>query len=356
MNSVTAMKLIPVSNNETSSVNSFPTISTNEMVIRKQNDIGNLTNLDSELLEILHNKDLSDDAKAKLYWIALHKSEIYKDKSMWSEPTIVELRENRFIPIPVNKPILSNEKSNINRKRKMDQTDNELSNKRKKLNDFSSDLDVNVNIQPSRKRKSDNENEDSDHQLKRMALVNRVQNGEISQEELDREEEKIESDEIQKENESDNIEPDIISGPLVVVNQQDEPQPSTSRYNYTPKEFKISENLAKKLEPEWLKIFYSKIDSDKISPFVQSQIKNIIEKIMEKDPKFKLMGNSIYLSYSKKPKISADPVTLFTHLIHGKSTTTRALDLLKNYLKELKIDFQEGSGFKNKRIKKWVKL
>src|SRR6267378_7208538 len=132
MNSVTPMKLIPVSNNETNSNNSskeFPTISTNEMVIKKQNTVGNLTNLDSELLEILHNKDLSDDAKAKLYWIALHKSEVYKDKSMWSEPTIVELRENRFIPIPLTKSYISNEEEenvNINRKRKLDESDTEI--------------------------------------------------------------------------------------------------------------------------------------------------------------------------------------------------------------------------------------
>jgi len=355
MNSVTPMKLIPVSSNETNGnnfVKEFPTISSNEMVIRKQN-MGNLTNLDSELLEILHNKDLSDDAKAKLYWIALHKSEVYKDKSMWSEPTIVELRENRFIPIPITKTISSNiESSNLNRKRKVDESEEVLSNKRKKLNDFSSDLDLNVNIQPSRKRKSDNENETSERELKRIALVNRVQNGQITQEELDREEQNIESEKPSEIN-SNIIEPNLTSGPLVVVNQQDEPQPSISGYNYSPSQFEISENLEKKLQPQWLEVFYSKIDSDRFSPFVKSQIKNIIKKIMEKDDKFKLMGNSIITS--QKTKISGDPVTLFSHLIIGKSTTTRALDLLKNYIKDLKIEYQEGSGFKSKIIK-WVKL
>src|SRR5712675_985915 len=114
MTSVVPMKLVPVSMNvsnptnligsglESNTKSEFPTISETEISIKKKpNSSENLTNLDSELLSILHNKDLSDDAKAKLYWIALHKSEIYKDKSMWSEPTIVELRENRFIPIPV---------------------------------------------------------------------------------------------------------------------------------------------------------------------------------------------------------------------------------------------------------------
>src|SRR6266481_6526101 len=117
MTAVVSMKLVPVSMNVSSPISTisssaintdseFPTITESQVSFRKkQNTAENLTNLDSELLSILHNKDLSDDAKAKLYWIALHKSEIYKDKSMWSEPTIVELRENRFIPVPVRKDV-----------------------------------------------------------------------------------------------------------------------------------------------------------------------------------------------------------------------------------------------------------
>jgi len=359
MNSVTPMKLIPVSNNETNSNNSskeFPTISTNEIVIKKQKNLGNLTNLDSELLEILHNNDLSDDAKAKLYWIALHKSEVYKDKSMWSEPTIVELRENRFIPISLSKPITPLvENGNINRKRKIDESDiNKMSNKRKKLNNFPKDIDLNMqpsNIEPSRKRKILNDNEASERELKRMALVNRIENGQISQGEIDREEENIESN-ILNQNEPHIIsEPDIISGPLVVVNQQDEAQPSTS--SYTPSQFKISENLKDKLQPEWLKIFYSKMYSQDLTPFVQSQIKNIIEKIMDKDDKFKITGHAIITSESRS--IKTDPISLFVSLIHAKSRTTRALDILKNYLNKLNIEYQEGAGFKN-RILKWVKL
>jgi len=135
MNSVTPMKLTPIVNNNElkNNTSEFPSISTNEISIKKQNNVGNLTNLDSELLEILHNNDLSDDAKAKLYWIALHKSEIYKDKSMWSEPTIVELRENRFIPIPLTKPIMSKSQiSDKNGKRKLDESEEILSNKTKK--------------------------------------------------------------------------------------------------------------------------------------------------------------------------------------------------------------------------------
>jgi len=352
MNSVTPMKLIPVSNNETNSNISskdFPSISTNEMVIKQQKNVGNLTNLDSELLEILHNNDLSDDAKAKLYWIALHKSEVYKDKSMWSEPTIVELRENRFIPIPLTKSVISNEEENvnINRKRKLDESDTEiLSNKRKKLNNFPKTIDLNVqpsNIQPSRKRKMLNENEVSDHDLKRMALVNRIENGQISQGEIDREEENIEADTLNQ-NEHNISESDITSGPLVVVNQQDEPQPS---------QFKISENLKEKLQPEWLKIFYTKMYSQNFTPFVQSQIKNIIEKIMDKDDKFKITGHSIITSGAKN--IKTEPLSLFLSLIHAKSSTTRALDALKNYLNELNIEYQVGSGFKN-QILMWVKL
>jgi len=167
--------------------------------------------------------------------------------------------------------------------------------------------------------------------------------GQISQGEIDREEENIEADTLNQ-NEHNISESDITSGPLVVVNQQDEPQPS---------QFKISENLKEKLQPEWLKIFYTKMYSQNFTPFVQSQIKNIIEKIMDKDDKFKITGHSIITSGAKS--IKTEPLSLFLSLIHAKSSTTRALDALKNYLNQLNIEYQVGSGFKN-RILKWVKL
>ena len=44
---------------------------------------------------------------------------------------------------------------------------------------------------------------------------------------------------------------------------------------------------------------------------------------MEKNNKFKLMGNSIIMS--QKTKISRDPVTLFLHLIIKKSTINNNL-------------------------------
>jgi len=182
-----------------------------------------------------------------------------------------------------------------------------------------------------------------------MALVNRIQNGQISQDEIDREEENIESQ--QPEAISDTTEPSLTSGPLVVVNQQDEPQPSTSAYNYTPAQFSVSENLSQKLLPEWLETFYFKIETDKFSPFVLTQIKNIISKIMEKDPKFKITGHSVMTS--QPISIKGDPTVLFLNLIKGRSS--RSISQLKNYLKDLNIEYQEGSGFKNK-IKKWVKL
>lgn len=93
---VTVMKLVPVDRSSDSNNLDLPTLTRSNVNMDKSSGkLGDLTTLDEELLQILHNNDLSDDAKAKLYWVALHKSEIYKDKSMWTEPTIVELRENR---------------------------------------------------------------------------------------------------------------------------------------------------------------------------------------------------------------------------------------------------------------------
>src|SRR6266481_3260457 len=117
MTSVVPMKLVPAVNianvqNQSQSINTdrpnnvtLPILTSSQVNINKAPLFENISNLDSELLEILHNNDLNDDAKAKLYWIALHKAEIYKDKSMWTEPVIVELRENRFIPVPVRKDV-----------------------------------------------------------------------------------------------------------------------------------------------------------------------------------------------------------------------------------------------------------
>src|SRR6266478_5459545 len=183
MSGVTPYKLTPiVSSDPTSS--EFQTVSTSEVAIKKQqNTPPSLTNLDSELLEILHNNTLSEDAKAKLYWIALHRSEIYKDKSMWSEPTIVELRENRFIPIPISTPIISRDGNK--RKRGGEEI---LSNKRKKGEQSFSETtplqitEQNIADQPSRKRKTLSAKDESEKELKYMALANRIQGGRISQE------------------------------------------------------------------------------------------------------------------------------------------------------------------------------
>ncbi len=327
MSVVTSMKLTPiVSNDPTTS--DFQAVSTSEVSIKKQQDTGSpLTNLDSELLEILHNNTLSDDAKAKLYWIALHKSEIYKDKSMWSEPTIVELRENRFIPIPISNPIIS--KNNGKRKRGAEEL---LSNKRKKV--------------ASRKRKSSEE--ESQYDLKRMALINRIQSGHITPEEIEQAQKNIESPE-----QTVNIEPELTTGPLVVVGQQDQPQyvPQQPKSLYTPKEFSVSQNLAEKLQPKWLTEFYKKMDQKQLSNYQKAEIKNIVGKIIENDPEFVL--NELSISTSLPTEIKGDPIFLFKSLIDG--TQTRAVMTLKKYLNKIKVNYQGGEGLKNK-IKKWVKL
>ncbi len=350
MSGVTPYKLTPiVSSDPTTS--EFQTVSTSEVAIKKQqNTPPSLTNLDSELLEILHNTTLSEDAKAKLYWIALHKSEIYKDKSMWSEPTIVELRENRFIPIPITTPIISRDSNK--RKRGSEEI---LSNKRKKGEQSVSETtplqitEENIADQPSRKRKNLSAKDESEKELKYMALVNRIQGGRISQEEIEQARENIESPQPTAIAESD-----IITGPLVVTGLQDEPQyvaqPSISKY--TPKEFSISESLAKKLQPDWLTKFYNKMETKKLSNYQKSEIKNIIKNIMEVDPKFKL--NDLSITTSMPAEINGDPIFLFSNLIGG-NTSTRKVKLLKTYLQKLKVNYQGGDGFKNK-IKKWVKL
>ena len=357
MNSVTPMRLVPVINNTSTNVNKeFPSVSETQFSIKKQNTAGNLTNLDSELLEILHNKDLSDDAKAKLYWIALHKAEVYKDKSMWSEPTIVELRENRFIPIPVMKsttstpkPIITSESQNVidnlNKKRKADFNDSEeIKTKRRNIESLAKSL-----TQRAQKRKSDID--DSNFQLKRMALVNRIQNGHITDEEIEKNLETerepiIESEPVNEIREEDDV--TSVSGPLVVVNQQDEYQPpSTSSFNYTPKEFSVSDNLSQKLQPDWLKQFYDKLESFPATH--QFKIESLIRKILEKDSKFKIDRNSV--STSQNLLIRGDPVQLFLGFVRGRNS--RNITLLKNYLQNLQIEYQFGSGMK---IKKWVKL
>src|SRR6266404_861555 len=225
MSVVTPMKLTPIISNDPTT-SDFQAVSTGEVSIKKQQDTGStLTNLDSELLEILHNNTLSDDAKAKLYWIALHKSEIYKDKSMWSEPTIVELRENRFIPIPISNPITS--KNGSKRKRAPEEL---LSNKRKKIDQsfsqttpqlLSSGIQQNISDKPSTSRKRKSSEEESEYDLKRMALINRIEGGRITPEEIEQAKKNIESPQ-----QIVNIEPEpeLTTGPLVVVGQQDEPQ------------------------------------------------------------------------------------------------------------------------------------
>ncbi len=344
MSSVTPMRLVPVIDKSTDFTKTFPTVSESQFSIKKQNSATNLTNLDSELLDILHNKDLTDDAKAKLYWIALHKAEVYKDKTMWSEPTIVELRENRFIPIPLTRSLNLNGSPSLKRKSQIDESEVVEQSKRPRVSEEVTEIaqPMSQTSQISRKRKSPNE--ESDIQLKRMALVNRIQNGHITPQEIENQENIIDSDNLP----TPTNENEAISGPLVVVNQQDEiPQPSTSTFNYQPSKFTISDNFEKQLQPAWLKEFYEKLES--FPAIHQTKIESLIKKILEKDPKFKVDRNSV--NTSQNITIRGDPVQLFLGLVRGR--TSRNISLLRNYLQNLQIDFQFGSGLK---IKKWVKL
>ncbi len=378
MTAVVPMKLVPVSMNVSSPISTisssaintdseFPTITESQVSFRKkQNTAENLTNLDSELLSILHNKDLSDDAKAKLYWIALHKSEIYKDKSMWSEPTIVELRENRFIPIPMPITAKPSDIPKVGTKRKLiEELEPDRSTSKRMRTDVGPIQPVVPT--PSRKRRFEPEVEseqENDRELKRMALVNRIQNGQISQEEVERQQDLIENP---PQRQITSQIPEILSGPLVVVDQQDEDQPQRRSYtpepliqpspprrrSYTPEPLSFSPNLLELTQPQWLQDFYRKMKIKIKNIPRQNLIISLVDRIVGKDPDFKITNTNIHTS--RHMDIKGDPVAIFSSVVTGK--TTRGISPLLEYLKDLRVEFQTGFGrLKNFKIKKWVKL
>ncbi len=351
MTSVVPMKLVPVSMNNVSNptnlvgsvsepkTNSeFPTIAETDISFKKKpNSSENLTNLDSELLSILHNKHLSDDAKAKLYWIALHKSEIYKDKSMWSEPTIVELRENRFIPIPVPIKTTTKQQEDIPKvgvKRKLipdeigeDGEEGVSSSKRIRTDQTPvPELKKMAAAAISRKRKlPETEEQSSEKELKRMALVNRIEDGEINQDELDRQMDLIENPPIQL--------PETLSGPLVVTDQQNQqPQQQQQQQqqpiiqqiskpiNYTPEPLDFSDRLIEETLPDWLRGFYEKLESKVKNIARKNLIKNLIEKIIAKDPEFIIHNRTVLTG--RKLEWKGDPISLFSQVITDKATRT----------------------------------
>src|SRR6266481_6369664 len=362
MTTVVPMKLVPVSMNVSSPISTisssaintnseFPTITESQVSFRKkQNSAENLTNLDSELLSILHNKDLSDDAKAKLYWIALHKSEIYKDKSMWSEPTIVELRENRFIPIPMPITAKPSDIPKVGTKKKLiEELEPDVST-RKRIRTGEAPIQP-ITLSQSRKRRFEPEVEseqENERELKRMALVNRIQNGQISQEEVERQQDLIENP---PQRQITSQIPEILSGPLVVVDQQDEDQPQ--RRSYTPEPLSYSPNLLELTQPQWLQDFYRKMKIKIKNIPRQNLIISLVDRIVGKDPDFKITNTNIHTS--RHMDIKGDPVAIFSSVVTGK--TTRGISPLLEYLKDLRVEFQTGFGrLKNFKIKKWVKL
>jgi hypothetical protein len=354
--SVIPMKLVPkdyvgTQATQESSLH-LPVLTSSHVSINKQNNVGDLSNLDSELLEILHNNDLTEDAKAKLYWVALHKAEIYKDKSMWTEPVIVEMRENRFIPIPIIKTETSNVLPKaVIRKRNIDEVlpstdDLEIqSNKRPKSNEpavSNSNVGV-VDSQPQsvvresilgKKRKRDSsEVENSNNELKRMALVNRIQHGSIAPETL-----------------ASNV---SISEPLVVYGEQnqEESRPSTST-DITHSVRPIA-TVSNKFKQNWLDLF---LESIKDLPVItQHRIKDLILEVIEKDPSFKITKKSLQIA--QNIEILTNPKTLLSRFVDKVHRPTRQSIAFKKYLERLGIDIdQYGSGLKTKNIKRWVQL
>lgn len=52
------------------------------------------------MLEIIDNRTLTEDAKVKLFTMALHKYQVTKDRLNWTEPMVVQLRDDSFAPAP----------------------------------------------------------------------------------------------------------------------------------------------------------------------------------------------------------------------------------------------------------------
>jgi hypothetical protein len=356
--SVTPMRLVPVNDFGTSaqlqtlsmnepertaqqSLSALPIITSAQVNTYKQNlPIGKLSNLDTELLDILHNNDLTEDAKAKLYWVALHKAEIYKDKSMWTEPVIVEVRENRFIPVPIIKSenqtgtVASKAKSNGKRK---------ISSVEMQTNTMSEPTTSISNVHENETSSVTDKVEDSNNTLKRIALVNRIQNGGVlNPSSIDR-----------------NI---AISKPLVVYGQQDQVHqsntPSTHSHAIpstfglgTPQLLPIQEQV--QAHPVWFQTFLKTIATEPEN--IRTRIIGLIEKIIKKDSKFQITRNSFLTG--NKELFGTDPKNFLKQLVKGTQKSTARSEIFFDYLNKLGITVDQlGSGFKRKNIKLWVKL
>jgi hypothetical protein len=401
MSSVVPMKLVPLSemsNDSSSGSNNnkvdLPTLTTSSVVINDKvnngmnSKLGDLSNLDKELLEILHNNDLTEDAKARLYWVSLHKAEIYKDKSMWTEPVIVELRENRFIPVPIRNGQQQSLTENANDDITFDRAGNTktYSNKRKRTSDVLevaggepttdesgplkrskqdviNDLTAKAQIQPQlsqlqppkilptrervatkRKLISDSEQERSDLMLQRMAKVNRIQAN------------------IPQQLFQDNVK---IGEPLVVYDTQDQTtQPSTSTggplvtSTQAPSQQQQQQQQQQQSYinalPDWMLRFFPKLA--KLPADTQEKIKRLLIDIHEKDPHFIIEDNEMRTkSQSTARKIlSKSPLNFLQNFVSGVRKQTRQTIPVYNYLTSLGMLDQTGMGFKH--IRKWSKI
>jgi hypothetical protein len=327
-NSVTPMRLVPAddfagnaanvqtlgrndttASQEQQSLPNFPVLTSSQISINKPNNVGDLTNLDKELLEVIHTNDLKPDAKARLYWTALHKAEIYKDKSAWTEPVIVELRENRFIPIPILKS--GNTTKQSSKRKNNIQTPTaappQPSPSILEQNEVSLDESTNPVV------------EESNNTLKRMALVNRIQNGSFKS-----------------------------SQPLVVYGQQDQHPPSTQGLKST--KFPQPQLV---FRPVWFQTFIKTIETEPNN--IKSSITNLIEKIIAKDPQFEITKKSF--NTAGIPLIETDPKNFLKQLVRGTQKSTSRSKTFLDYLDNLGVTIDQlGGGLKRKSITKWVKL
>jgi hypothetical protein len=383
MSSVVPMKLVPVSDMSNQDGDKFelPTLSTSSVIIDNKlknginNKVGDISNLDKELLEILHNNDLTEDAKARLYWVSLHKAEIYKDKSMWTEPVIVELRENRFIPVPVYKSsngqlpatttdgddniTFDRSRANIQysnkRKRIVDETEAEDAGLIKKTRPdnyqtrwrqaqipakISTRQPLQILPTPQRvptKRKlvPDTESEDNDLMLKRMAKINRIQ-ANITQDDFDK-----------------NVK---IGEPLVVFDTQDQPIPSTTvGPTATPAAGVLPTQQQQPPDidlPLWMRRFFRSLN--KLPVDTQIKIKDLVISIWEEDSNFQITPTTMF-TLKNTFQIKTNPVTFLSSYVKGLRFPTTVAQTFYGYLDTLGISMQVGSGNK-KVIRKWVKL
>jgi hypothetical protein len=424
MSSVVPMKLVPVTDiSKQTNNNNFdlPTLTTSSVKINDtvnngiSGTIGDLSNLDKELLEILHNNDLTEDAKARLYWVSLHKAEIYKDKSMWTEPVIVELRENRFIPVPIRNPEniaqlqqkeldddnitfdrTGNTKTYSKTRKTISDADNDnitfdrtgntitYGNKRKRIpdiGDVNDDASLNKRMRPGTIQPLQSSLDrvinatipakvSPRKPLQILPTPERVGTKRKRMDDNDREESELLLKRMAKAN---RVQSAISQGafdanvkigePLVVYDTQDQTIPTPQSVGPMASNREIADTSASNIDydilPLWIRRFFLKLEKSTLTDVVKDKIKTLVVEISEEDPNFEIKGTYMLVknqaTTSEKVLSDSNPILLLKNYVSGLTRYTRSNKAFFMYLRTLGLFNQTGSGLKN-NIRKWVKL